>query len=235
MPKPTLPRPALMLVTDRHVVPEGALASAVRAAVDGGVNVVQLREKDLPAAELLALGRALQDAIAGRARFIVSERVDVAAALDADGVQLPEDGLPVEAARGILGPDKLIGRSVHTEEGATAAVVSGADYLVLGSVFSTDSHPDGAPLGLDIVRHLLLGIPSLDAQPMGTSELREDVRSVAPVPVLGIGGVTADNAAQVMAAGAAGVAVISAILKPNDPRAAAQRLRAALGSIIEGL
>ena len=229
MPKPTLPRPALMLVTDRHAVPEGALASAVRAAVDGGVNVVQLREKDLPAAELLALGRALQDAIAGRARFIVSHRVDVAAALDADGVQLPEDGLPVAAARGILGPDKLIGRSVHTEEGATAAVASGADYLVLGSVFSTDSHPGGTPLGLDVVRHLLLGIPSLDAHPMGSSELTEDVRSVAPVPVLGIGGITADNAAQVMAAGAAGVAIISAILKPDDPRAAAQRLRAALG------
>ena len=70
---------------------------------------------------------------------------------------------------------------------------------------------------------------------MGTRELREDVRSAAPVPVLGIGGVTADNAAQVMAAGAAGVAVISAILKPNDPRAAAQQLRSALGSIVEGL
>ncbi len=215
MSRVQLPRPALMLVTDRHAVAEGALVHVVTEAIEGGVNLVQLREKDLPTAELFELGTELQRVIAGRALLIVNDRADVADALDADGVQLPENGLSVEAARKVLGPDKLIGRSVHSEEGAKVAAAKGADYLILGSVFPSPSHPDEPALGWDILQCLVAG-------------LREDTQEAAPVPVLAIGGIDAARAVQVMGAGAAGVAVITAILKAEDPRYAAQALWAAL-------
>ena len=215
MPRVELPRPSLMLVTDRRAVAEGALVHVVTEAVEGGVNLVQLREKDLPPAELFELGTELQRAIAGRALLIVNDRADVADALDADGVQLPENGLSVEAARKVLGPDKLIGRSVHSEEGAKVAAAKGADYLILGSVFPSPSHPDEPALGWDILQYLVAG-------------LREDTQEASPVPVLAIGGVDAARALQVMGSGASGVAVITAILKAEDPRYAAQALWAAL-------
>ena len=110
MSRVQLPRPALMLVTDRHAVAEGSLVHVVTEAVEGGVNLVQLREKDLPPAELFELGTELQRAIAGRALLIVNDRADVANALDADGVQLPENGLSVAAgAQGAGGRASLSG------------------------------------------------------------------------------------------------------------------------------
>jgi len=228
--RPSLPQPALMLVTDRHAAPQGELVRVVEQAVAGGVNMVQLREKDLPASELLELGLALKHAIAGRALLIVNDRVDVAVAPSADGVQLPENGLSVSAARKILGQHKLIGRSVHSEEGAKIAAAQGADYLVLGTVFPSASHAGEEPLGLDLLRYLLLGIPLVSAHVADLSDLREDVMDVAPVPVLALGGITAGNAAEVLSTGAAGVAVISSILRARDPREAAQELAAALSS-----
>lgn len=226
--RPSLPKPALMLVTDRHASPLGELVRVVEQAVAGGVNMVQLRERDLPAGELLELGLALKHAIAGRALLIVNDRVDVAAVLDADGVQLPENGLSVSAARKIFGSHKLVGRSVHSEEGAKVAAEQGADYLVLGSVFPSDSHAGEDPLGLEVLRYLLLGIPLVSAEVAELSGLREDVQEVAPVPVLAIGGITAENAAEVLSTGAAGVAVISSILRAHNPQQAAQELAAAL-------
>ena len=101
---PTLPKPTIMLVTDRHACPPGELPARVAAAVAGGVNVVQLRDKDLPVGELLALGQAVKDAIAGRALFLVNDRVDVALALGADGVHLPQEGVPVSVAGVVSAP-----------------------------------------------------------------------------------------------------------------------------------
>ena len=105
--------------------------------------MVQLREKDLPAGELLALARMLRRATAGRALLVVNDRVDVAMASGADGVQLGENGLDVASARRLAGSGMLIGRSVHSAEGARAAEAEGADFLVLGTVFDTASHPGG--------------------------------------------------------------------------------------------
>lgn len=229
---PQLPRPTVMLVTDRHAVPPGALPAAVAKAVQGGVNVVQLREKDLPVGELLALGRAVKAAIAGRALFLVNDRADVALALEADGVHLPQEGLPAEVARRILGPSRLVGRSVHSEATARAAAAEGVDYLVLGPVYETASHPGFEPPGLDILGYLFTGIPPLpDEGPLTPDRITDEVRDVAPVPVIGIGGITPANAPAVMAAGAAGVAVISSILKERDITAAAQALvRAVAGA-----
>ena len=165
--------------------------------------MVQLREKDLSARDLYELGTRVQNAIAGRAKLLVNDRIDVALALNADGVQLPEDGMPVADAKRIVGPDLLIGRSVHSVSGAVKAQSGGADFLIAGTIFPSPSHPDGPTQGVDFLRALC--------------------REVS-LPVLAIGGVTTQNVAEVMEAGCSSVAVISAISEAEDPGAAASSL-----------
>ncbi len=208
-----LPEPCLCLVTDRSVGDSATLASRVAAAVAGGVDLVQLREKDLPGSRLLDLAQTLRDAISGQARLLVNERVDVAAALPADGVQLGEAALPVAAARRILGEGQLIGRSVHSLDGARQAVADGADFLLAGTMFASRSHPGEEPVGPQLIRRI--------------------VAEVA-VPVIGIGGITDGNCREVMAAGAAGVAVITGILADPNPGAAARRLKEAMAAARAG-
>lgn len=201
-------RPWLMLVTDRSLTPAAELPAAVEAAVAGGVDAVQLREKGLPAGELYRLGLQLRAVTARQgALLLVNDRLDVALAVGADGVHLGETALPVAAARAVAGGRLLIGRSVHGVEAALAAARAGADYLVVGTVFPSRSHPGGPVGGLELVRA---------------------VAAAVRVPVLGIGGITVANAAAVVQAGAAGVAVISAVLGAPDPAAAAAELRRAL-------
>ena len=139
---PPFPEPCLCLVTDRSIVDEGSLVSRVAEAVAGGVDMVQLREKDMPGGPLLELAVSLRDAIAGRALLIINDRADVAAAVGAAGVQLGEEGLPVDAAHQVLGAGALIGRSVHSEAGASQAAAQGCDFLIVGTMYSTATHPD---------------------------------------------------------------------------------------------
>lgn len=202
-----LPIPCLAFVTDRKRCAGRRLETVVDDAVSGGVNLVQLREKDLPAAELYDLAIKLRDVIQHRALFFVNDRVDVALACGADGVQLGEQGLPTGAARAVAGHRLLIGRSVHSVEAAIAAANEGADLLLAGTVFPSASHPGEAPQGLTLI---------------------EGITERAWVPVLAIGGVTAGNVASVMRSGAAGAAVITAISLSPDPRGAARGLLAAM-------
>ena len=205
--RPVLPYPCLCLVTDRQVGDADTLPERVAAAVAGGVDLVQLREKDLPGGELLQLAAALEERIGGRAWLMVNERVDVAAALPAAGVQLGEAALPVAVARRLLGTDALIGRSVHSLEGARQAVAAGADFLVAGTMYASSSHPGEKPAGPELIRQ---------------------IAAVADIPVVGIGGITADNVGAIMQAGAAGAAVITDILAAHDPEQAADQLKAAM-------
>ena len=198
---PALPRPCLCLVTDRAAIPEGTLPRRVAQAVAGGVDLVQLRAKDLPGGELLSLARQLLEAIDGRAALLVNERVDVAAAVGAAGVQLGEEALPPDAARALLPAGAWIGRSVHSVDGAVAAARQGADFLLVGTMFATPSHPGGAAAG---------------------PELLGRIAAVCPLPLIGIGGITAGNLGAVIDAGASGVAVIRSILAADDPEAAAR-------------
>ena len=161
--------------------------------------MVQLREKDLSARDLFELGARVQNAIAGRAKLIVNDRIEVALALKADGIQLPEDDISVVEARRIVGPDMLIGRSVHSFSRAVEAQSVGADFLIAGTVFPSSSHPDSPAQGTDFLRAICLEVS---------------------VPVLAIGGVTIQNVGDVMEAGCSGVAVISAISEAEDPAAA---------------
>ncbi|MFN8524305.1 MAG: thiamine phosphate synthase [Chloroflexota bacterium] len=202
----TLPLPVIMLVTDRKICGERSLDDVVAAAVDGGVNVVQVREKDLSGGQLFALVTRLAGIVRRRALLLVNERVDVAIAAGADGVQLGEDALPPQVVRA-MAPGLLISRSVHDTTGAAEAAARGADMLVVGSMFATGSHPGALPGG-----------PTL---------LRKIAASVS-VPLVGIGGIRAANASQVIGAGAAGVAVLSKIQADPDPRASANRLASAV-------
>ena len=193
-----------MAVTDRaQCAGAEGLVAAVEAAVSGGANAVQLREKDLADGDLLALARRLRQVTQGRSLLIVNGPLDVALAAGADGVHLPE-GAPMH-----LRPRKgfLVGRSVHSAEAARRVVAEGADYLIAGPVYETRSHAGFQPAGLALI---------------------EEIAAAVGVPVLAIGGVTAERVGEVVRAGAAGVSVISAIFAPPDPRMAARRLRRAL-------
>ena len=207
MPRSTIPRPALCLVTDRRLCQDDTLVQKVAQAVEGGVDIVQLREKDLPGRPLLDLAMKIRQAIDGNALLVINERVDVALLSGADGVHLGEEALHPSDARSLVGDGLIIGRSVHDYEGALEAQREDADYLIVGSIFASRSHPGQTPQGLPLVQRLM-------------PKLR--------IPYLGIGGINAENAADVIRAGASGVAFISAILASPHPKEAARRLKCAV-------
>jgi len=207
--------PCLALVTDRSALGGLSLEEAVAQAIEGGANLVQLREKDpdgrsLPAAELLALAQKLRAVTRSYALFLVNDRLDVALACVADGVHLPERGLPVAAARRLAGEGFIIGRSVHSVAGAVRAQDEGAEYVQVGTVFASRSHPN---------------------QPVAGVGLLEAVAATVTIPILAVGGVTAANVGEAMAAGASGAAVISAILSAPSPREAARALAQAMAAV----
>jgi thiamine-phosphate pyrophosphorylase len=205
-----LPSPCLTLITDRSLCRGLSLEEAVARAVAGGVNVVQLREKDLTAAELVPLADRLRAIMQGKALLIVNSRLDVAQVCAADGVHLPERGASVAATRRLAGDGFIIGRSVHSVEEAVKAQEEGADYVQVGAIFPTRSHP-GPPAGLALL---------------------ESVAARVTIPVLAVGGITGENVGQVMRAGARGAAVISAILGAPSPGAAARRLAEAMAEAV---
>jgi thiamine-phosphate pyrophosphorylase len=195
----------LCLVTDRRVGPDRSLVAVVEACLEAGLRAVQLREKDLAGGPLFRLAGELR-ALTWRfgARFLVNDRADVAIAVAADGLHLPAAGLPVDAARRVLGHDRLLGVSTHTAAEAAAAGRAGADYVFFGPVYETPSKlAYGPPRGLD-----------------GLAE----ACSRSPVPVLAIGGVTAERVGDVARAGAAGIAVIRPLLEAGEPAVATKEL-----------
>ena len=199
-------RPQVHLVTDPRL-PRPALLAAVRAAAEHGADWVQVRDHGATARDLFILVEEVIAICRPRGvRVAINDRLDVALAVRADGVQLGAQSLPVRVARQIAG-DQQIGASVHSLAAAIQATAEGADWLTFGHIFPTASHPDEAPRGI--------------------AELAEVVQAV-PLPVVAIGGIGPDQVAQVMAAGAAGIAVISAILNALDPAQATAALRQAL-------
>jgi thiamine-phosphate pyrophosphorylase len=197
---------SVYIVTDERAAGERALPEIVRAAIQGGTTAVQLRAKVATTREMVALGQALL-AITRPASIplIVNDRLDVALAIEADGAHVGQDDLPAAMARQLLGPERILGVSAETVAQAQQAERDGANYLGVGDVFGTPSKPDaGSPIGID--------------------GLAATVRAVA-LPVVAIGGITLDNAPAVIAVGAVGVAVISAVVGAADPAAAARQLR----------
>ena len=201
----------LYVVTDRHEAAGRALEEIVAAAAQGGAGAIQLREKDLSARDLYALGARLQATLAPYGvPLLINDRLDVALALDAAGVHLAGHSLPTAVARRVLGAGKLLGVSTHSVEEACRAAEDGADFIVFGPVFTTPSKVAYGP-------------------PQGLQQLRTVARAV-PIPVIAIGGIDHTNLPQVVQAGAYGVAMIRAVLAAPDPQKATQQLQAALAA-----
>ena len=207
MPSPTQ-LPKLCLVTDSSLKLHAPLEKVVTEAVSGGVGMVQVREKGMPSGDLHRLAKKLRDVTRGKALLIINDRVDIALAVDADGVHLPSHSLPIDVAQSLCGEEMLAGRSVHNVEEAVAAEQEGADYLILGTIYATASHPDGPVSGPELIRA---------------------VKARVQTPVYAIGGINASNAREVMNAGADGIAVIRSILASKDPRTAALELKETIG------
>jgi len=197
---------SLYVVLDPRLTAGRALTDVARAALDGGATVLQLRDKEASTRDLLAAAEALATlAHAAGARFIVNDRADVAAAVGATGVHLGPDDLSITAARALLGPEALIGFSAGLPAEARDAEQAGADYLGTGAVYGTSSKEDaGAPIGVG-------GL--------------ENVLRATGLPVVAIGGVALGRAAPCIRAGAAGVAVITAVTLAADVERAARALR----------
>lgn len=190
---------SIYLVTDDGCLQGRALIDCVREALEGGVTLVQYRAKTASSAEMYAEAlqlKALCDSF--NVPLIINDRLDIAMAVGAAGVHLGQDDLPCAAARKILGEDYLIGVSAHNPAEAKAALQSGADYLGCGAVFGTAT--------------------KADVQKLGTEGLAAICKAKG-LPVVGIGGVTADNYREVRAAGADGAAIVSGILAQPDIRA----------------
>ncbi len=194
----------LYLCTDRRLMTTDTIEESVELAVKGGVTVVQLREKDCSSREFYEMAvRVKEITDAYEVPLLINDRADIAMAVGADGVHLGQDDLPVQAARGLLGSDKIIGATAHTVKEAVRAWKSGADYLGAGDVFGTSTKQDARRLSLE--------------------ELTEICQSV-PIPVVAIGGVRADNIARLRPTGAKGAAVISAVVGQKDITAATREL-----------
>lgn len=189
-----------------YVITEPALRDPLetaRAVLQAGVRLLQLRDKTATTRQLVQIGQQLR-ALARQhdARLIVNDRLDVALAVEADGVHLGQDDLPVSLARRIAGKHLLIGVSAETVDEARQAEADGADYLGVGPMFATPTKPDaGAPVGPERLRA---------------------IKHAVRIPVFGIGGITLQNAPAVLNAGADGICVISAIVGATDPEAAAR-------------
>ena len=193
----------LYVVLDRSATAGRDLDTVLEAALEGGARIVQLREKTLPSGTLFPLAERLRARCrAAGVPFIVNDRVDLAVAVGADGVHLGQDDLPPAAARALLKPGMILGLSTHSVAQAEAAQTAGADYVAVGSMYPTATKPEFQLVGPALVR-----------------ELRPRIR----VPLVAIGGITPENAGDVIAAGADAVAVISAVCGAPDPAAAARR------------
>ena len=195
----------LYLITDRKQTQGRDLLWVVEQALDGGVKAVQLREKDLSGRDLCDLADNLKRLCSAHgAKLFINDRVDVALAVDADGVQLGSASMPVGAARELLGDQKFIGASTHSLAEASTAEQAGADFVLFGPVYFTPSK-------------------SAYGKPQGIEPLREVVEKIS-IPVYAIGGIKPENIGAVKSSGARGAALISAVMAAEKPREAAREI-----------
>jgi thiamine-phosphate pyrophosphorylase len=195
----------VLVITDESLAAPRAVDLVVRQAIEGGARAIQLRAKAMPARELLIAARRLLDVTRpSRALLVVNDRADVALAAGADGVHLGPDDLPVTAVRKAASRGFLIGFSTDDPEEARRAEADGADYLGCGAVWST-------------------GTKDVGGEAIGVDRLDEVAHAVS-IPVLAIGGVTLERAREVARTRAAGVAVVGALMRAEDPRATAASL-----------
>ena len=195
----------LYAVTDRHWLDGRKLIDVVRESLDGGVTFLQLREKDLDEARFLDEAKDIKTLChAYGVPFLINDNVDIALAVDADGVHVGQSDMEAGDVRAKLGPDKIIGVSAQTVAQALQAEAHGADYLGVGAVFPTGSKADAKEVEWDVLR---------------------DICQAVSIPVVAIGGITQENVTELAGTGICGVAVISAIYAQEDIPAAAKNLK----------
>ncbi len=193
-----------ILITNRKIC-EAKLADIISQAIDGGVETVQLREKDLSSVELYVLASEIREITREKgANLIINDRVDIALAVDADGVHLGWKSLGIGLVRKMIGHDKLIGFSAHNLQEAKKAEDSGADYVTISPIFDT------------VYKDYFV-------EPLGTEKIGK-IKEEIDIPVIALGGINENNVNGVLENGAYGIAVISAILQSEDPRQSANRL-----------
>ncbi len=200
-----LPRLALHVLTDRELARGRDTLTVAAAALDGGATVIQLRDKTASTRQLIEQGLALRILTRERgALLIVNDRIDVALAIDADGAHVGQEDMPGDSARSLLGPKRILGISAGNMAEASAAVALGADYLGVGPIYATSTKADaGIPVGLNLL---------------------SDLASRYTIPLVAIGGINAENAREVIQAGAHGIAVISAVVHAKDITSATREL-----------
>ena len=202
----------LYAVTDRHWLNGRTLLEVVRESLDGGVTMLQLREKTLEEGAFLEEARALQALCRERhVPFIVNDNVDIARAMGADGVHVGQSDMEALDVRAKLGPDKIIGVSTHSVEEALLAEKHGADYLGVGAMFPTGSKADVQELPYETLK---------------------DICAAVSIPVVAIGGISHENVAKLAGSGICGVAVISAIYAAKNIKSAAEELKAAAEAML---
>lgn len=195
----------LYLVTDSSYHTEESLLKTVEEACRGGVTLVQLREKEAGGREYLKKAQKVK-AVTDRYQvpLIINDRVDVALACDAAGVHVGGSDLPVAAARKLMGPDKIVGATVKTMETARKAYEDGADYLGVGAIYPTSTKVDTVRTEVSVL---------------------EDICRTVPIPAIAIGGLNGDNLDILKGTSISGIAVVSAIMKAEHPKEAAERLK----------
>lgn len=195
----------LYAITDSHWLNGRTLYSVVKESLEGGVTFLQLREKELDEEHFLEEARELQKLCREyQVPFVINDNVDIAAAINADGVHVGQSDMEAGDVRVRLGPDKIIGVTVKTVEQAVLAQERGADYLGVGAVFHTDSKADAKEISFDTLK---------------------DICKAVSIPVVAIGGITEENVRELAGSGICGIAVISAIYAQGDIKKAAENLK----------
>ena len=195
----------LYAITDSHWLNGRTLYSVVKESLEGGVTFLQLREKELDEEHFLEEARELQKLCREyQVPFVINDNVDIAAAINADGVHVGQSDMEAGDVRAKLGPDKIIGVTAKTVEQAVLAQERGADYLGVGAVFHTDSKADAKEISFDTLK---------------------DICKAVTIPVIAIGGITEENVRELAGSGICGIAVISAIYAQRDIKKAAENLK----------
>lgn len=195
----------LYAITDSHWLNGRTLYSVVKESLEGGVTFLQLREKELDEEHFLEEARELQKLCREyQVPFVINDNVDIAAAINADGVHVGQSDMEAGDVRAKLGPDKIIGVTAKTVEQAVLAQDRGADYLGVGAVFHTDSKADAKEISFDTLK---------------------DICKAVSIPVIAIGGITEENVRELAGSGICGIAVISAIYAQRDIKKAAEGLK----------
>lgn len=202
----------LYAITDRHWLNGRSLYDVVKESLDGGVTFLQLREKQLDEDHFLEEAKKLQGLCSEyNVPFIINDNVEIALAINADGVHIGQSDMEMKEAREKLGPDKIIGVSAHTKEEALLAQAQGADYLGVGAVFPTSSKDDAESVSYETLKAIC---------------------EVVSIPVVAIGGITRENLHQLSGSGVSGISVISAIYAQSDIKEAARELKQCVQEIL---